>query len=329
MGHLHLLVGDDDLLLHRATRDLVDELTGGDDTLTIEVHDAAELEQLPSLRTQSLLGDRTGVVVRGLESPRVSRDLRDEIVAFLDDPDDEAVLILTSTNKNKVRAITTRVRQAGEITEVSAPKPWDDGGWNAVVADEFRRLGVRADRAVVTAVRSHAGTDAAAIASQVGQVVAAAEDTVTAELVDDVLGGHGQESAFTVVDAVVDRDVEAALVGLAGLREAGVAPMLVFGALASRFRQLLAIRAGLTSPKDVGASPGQIRHLRGPARTNFSAGELAWCQERIAQLDVDLKGGSALDPAMVLQLAVIDLSTPQPEVGPRHNPMARAGVEVS
>jgi DNA polymerase-3 subunit delta len=322
MGSLHLLVGDDDLLLHRAVQDLVDGLTAADDMLSVDVHDAVELESLPSLRTTSLLGDRTGVVVRGLEQRGVKASLKDEIAAFVADPDDEAVLVLVSRGKNQVRKISSRVRKTGTVVEVMAPKPWDDGGWDRIIADEFRRLDRKVGRDVVAAVRRHAGADTAAIASQVAQVVAAAEGDVTVALVDDVLGGHGRESAFTVVDAVVDRDVGAALVALRGLREAGESEMVVFGALASRFRQLLAVRAGLTTPSEVGASPGQIRFLQPAARNNFSAGELAWCQERIARLDVDLKGGSALPPDVVLDLAVIDLATRREEVGPRHNPMA-------
>lgn len=322
MGSLHLLVGDDDLLLHRAMQDLVDRLTAADDMLSVDVHDAVELESLPSLRTTSLLGDRSAVVIRGLEQRSVKASLKDEIAAFVAEPDDEAVLVLVSRGKNPVRKISSRVRKTGTVVEVTAPKPWDDAGWDRVIADEFRRLDRQVGRDVVAAVRSHAGTEAAAIASQVAQVVAAAEGDVTVALVDSVLGGHGRESAFAVVDAVVARDVGTALVALRGLREAGESEMVVFGALASRFRQLLAIRAGLSSPADVGASPGQIRFLQPAARNNFSAGELAWCQERIARLDVELKGGSALPPDVVLDLAVIDLATPHDEVGPRHNPMA-------
>lgn len=321
MGSLHLIVGDDDLLLHRAMRDLVDELTAQDELLTVDVHDAMELERLPSLRTTSLLGDHTGVVIRGLEQRGVGADLKDEIAAFLDEPDDEAVLVLVSRGKNQVRKFTSRMNTVGTVTEVAAPKPWDDGGWNRVIADEFRRRGVTASRDVVAALRRHAGTETAAIASQVAQVIEAADGDVTVDLVDSVLQEHGRETSFTVVDAVVDRDPRAALVALAGLREAGESEMAVFGALAVRFRQLLAVRAGLTSPADVGASPGQIRHLQAPARSNFEPGELAWCQERIARLDVDLKGGSALPPDVVLDMAVIELAT-RHRVGPRHNPLA-------
>lgn len=322
MGSLHLLVGDDDLLLHRAMRDLVDELTAADDLLTMEVHDAAELETLPSLRTQSLLGDRTGIVIRGLEQGTgVKAELRDEIAAFLDAPDEEAVLVLVSRGRGRIRKLTTRMKKVGTITEVTAPKPWDTKGWDRIIADEFRRRGVTASRDAVAALRRHAGTEAAVITSQVAQVLASADGDISAEFIDSVLKEHGRETAFAVVDAVVDRNPQQALVALAGLREAGESEVLVFGALAARFRQLLAIRAGLSSPADVGASPGQIRFMTAPARNNYEPGELAWCQERVAQLEVDLKGGSALPADIVLDVAVIDLAT-RHTVGPRHNPLA-------
>ncbi len=319
---IHLVHGDDDLLLHRATTDLVDRLRSDDDTLAFDIHEAVELEHLPSLRTTSLFGERTGVVVRGLEARGVSKDLRDEIADYLDAPDPDAVLVLTSRGLGSIRAITNRARKVGEVHEHKLPPEWQDRAWDGLVLDEFRRHGLRPDREVVGALRRHAGTDTNAIASQVAQVVATLDDgaTLTADHVDEVVGGHGKESTFTLVDAVVDRDVPAALVALRGLLEAGDAPVMVAGALVWRFRQLLAIRGGGDN-RDAGMSPAMFRRVRPQAFDNFGPGELAWAQDRLARLDVDLKGGSALDADLVLELAVLDLATPQ-DVGARFNPMA-------
>ena len=132
---------------------LTRNVSAADDLLTMVVHDALELDHLPSLRTTSLLGDRTGVVIRGLEQRSVKADLKDEIAAFLDEPDEEAVLVLVSRGKNQVRKVTSRLKKVGTITEVMAPKPWDDGGWNRIIADEFRRRGVSVRSDVVAAHR--------------------------------------------------------------------------------------------------------------------------------------------------------------------------------
>ncbi len=60
------------------------------------------------------------------------------------------------------------------------------------------------------------------------------------------------------------------------------------------------------------------------AHGNFAIGELAWCMDRLAQLDVDLKGNTDLPPDLVLEFGVIDLATPR-EVGVPWNPLTPAG----
>lgn len=319
---IHLLHGDDDLLLHRATSDLVERLTADDGDLAFDVHQAVELEHLPSLRTTSLFGERTGVVIRGLEAVPASNALKGELVDYLDNPDPEAVVVLVARGTGRIRAIVNRVKKVGTIHEHKLPPEWQERSWDAIVRDEFARHGVTADVEVVRAVRRHAGTDTATIASQVGQVVATREGdgALTGQHVDEVVGGHGRESTFAFVDAVVARDPEAALASLRGLLTAGDAPVMIAGALVWRFRALLAARGG-GDFREAGVSPAMFRRLRPLAFDNFGAGELAWAQDRLARLDVDLKGGSALPSAIVLEVATIDLATPRAVSG-RFNPSA-------
>jgi DNA polymerase III subunit delta len=81
---------------------------------------------------------------------------------------------------------------------------------------------------------------------------------------------------------------------------------------------LLQVRSG-ASPKEAGVSPGQHRRLKGLAAA-FNPGELAWCHDRLAQLDVDLKGAELPDH-LLLELAIIEVDSPR-EVGLPFNPLA-------
>lgn len=320
MAPVHLLTGDDDLLLQRGLSDLLARLTAEDDALEVEVHDAVELEGLPSLRTTSLFGERVGVAIRGLEDVRAN--LKGEIEEYLEAPDPDAVLVLVARGVGKIRKIATRSREVGEVHEHVLPKSWADREWDALVRDEFRRLDRKATADGIAAIRRHAGTEPAAIASQVAQVVAATpgDAAITGDHVDELIGAHGRESSFVLVDAIVDRDVEAALTALRGLLEAGDEPVMIAGALVYRFRSLLVIRGGGDHSR-ASVSKGQHNRLKPLASRNFSAGELGWCMDRLARLDVELKGGSALDPGLALELAVIDLATPR-AVGRPFNPVA-------
>jgi DNA polymerase-3 subunit delta len=232
------------------------------------------------------------------------------------------VLVLVTKGVGRIQKVAKQVKEAGERLEVKKPADWDDKGWQRLVGEEFRRLGRKADGTAIAALLRHAGTDASTVATKVAQVAAAApQGTVTADHVEEVVEGHGRVSGFAVADAIADRDAARALVAVRGCLEAGDAPLAIVGAITYRFRQLLVARGG-GSAQDAGTSPAQFRRAVPIAKENFGPGELAWCHDRLAQLDVDLKG-SELPDELVLELAVIELATPR-EVGLPWNPMATA-----
>lgn len=317
MTSVHLITGDDDLLLQRATERLLDELTSADPELSIDLHDAAEIDALPEMRTQSLFGGRACVVIRGLEGSGAagpSASLKDELEDYLESPDDAAVLVLVARGTGKVQKIARLAREHGEVTKVETPPDWKTEQWQGIVTGEFQRAGRRAQPDAIAAVLDHAGLDPSVIASKVSQVVAGTDASpITAEEVERFVEGHGARSGFELADAVADRDAAAAITLLRGMLEAGEEPLRLLGALTYRFRQLQQARAG--------AGDRRVQRLRPVARENFSTGELAWCMDRLAQLDVDLKGNTDLPSDLVIELGVIDLATAR-EVGAPWNPMA-------
>ena len=318
MDPVLLLAGDDDLLLQRELERQLAALQEQEPGLDVDRRDVSELEHLPELRTTSLFGGRTCVVLRGVES--VSGELKTELEAYLTSPSDEAVLVLVARGTGKVQTITKLAKQHGQRVEVKKPADWDDTGWQRLVGEEFRRLGRKADATAIAAIRSHAGESPSTIASKVGSVCAASPDvpTLTGEHVHAVVEGHGRVSGFAIADAVAARDPASALIALRGALEAGEAPLAILGALAYRFRTLLRVRSG-SSAKEAGVPPGQYRRLQGLAAA-FHPGELAWCHDRLGQLDVDLKG-SDLPDDLVLEFAVIELATAK-QVGAPWNPLA-------
>lgn len=318
MTPLHLIAGDDELLLRRATERLVDQLREQDPELEVETHDAGETDHLPELRTTSLFGGRTCVVLRGVE--QLAGDLKREVEAYCAAPSDEAVLVLVARGVGKIQKVAKLVKEHGERVDVKAPAGWDDRGWDRLVGDEFRRLGCQADASAIAAIRAHAGTEPGVIASKVAQVCAAEPDArnVTADHVERNVEGHGRSSGFAIADAVADRDPAATLVALRGSLEAGEAPLALLGAVTFRFRQLLQVRGGVDA-KQAGISAGQYRRLQGLAG-RFNPGELAWCHDRLAALDLQLKG-SELPDDLVLELGMVELATAR-EVGRPWNPRA-------
>ena len=315
-----LLAGDDDLLLAREVDRRLAELARDDPELMVDRFDVSELDQLPELRTTSLFGGRTCVVLRGVDA--VTDPLKDELERYLEAPSDAAHLVLVARGTGRVQRITRLAKAAGERVDVKRPPEWEDRSWDRIVGEEFRRLHRKADATAIAAVRLHAGTEPATIASQVGSVCATHADVpvITGEHVESVLSGHGRASGFVVADAVAARDPRAALVALSGALGAGEAPLAIAGALTYRVRQLLQLRSG-TSPGELGLrSRSRAEEAQAQARA-FGPGELAWAHDRLATLDLQLKG-SELPDALVLEVAVLELATPR-AVGAPFNPLAR------
>lgn len=318
MDRVVLLAGDDDLLLQRALERWTAAARASDPELDVNIADVSEIEGLPELRTTSLFGGRTCVVLRGVE--QVTGGLKQEIEQYLDDPAADATLVLVARGTGRIPKIVKLASAHGERIDVKRPADWDDKAWTRLIADEFDRLGRRADTAALAAISLHAGTDTATIASQVASVCAAAEagQAIAASDVEAVVEGQGRSSGFALADAIASRDPAAALIALRGALGAGDAPLALLGAMVFRSRQLLQVRAG-ASARDAGMSPGQHRRMQALARA-FGPGELAWCHDRLARLDLELKG-SELPDDLMLEAAVIELATAR-RVGPPWNPTA-------
>lgn len=318
MQHLHVIVGDDELLLQRALEELLTSLRAEDPELDVSTYDLAELESLPELRTTSLFGGRPCAVLRG-RGTDIRADVRAELEDYVEDLDPEAILVLALEGMGQGNAKLSKLMKPFR-TDVKVPPDYKPEQWDDLVRREFRRLDREADAGAVAAIRDHAGFDPSAIAAKVGQVVAGTQGRVTAAQVEELVEGHGKQSGFAVADALVRRDAAEALTALRGATEAGEQLLGIVGAMTYRFRQLLQVRGGVDAETALGRMKWKYKEVLGEARGNFGPGELAWCMDRLAQLDSDLKGGSPLPSELVMELAVIDLATPR-EVDRRFNPL--------
>lgn len=337
-----LVTADDDHLLLReyesVLRDLRDEHPDAD----LGIHLAADLDHLPDLRTSSLFGGTTIVVIRNVDQMKAGSALKDDLEDYLAAPDPEAVLVLTAAGTGKIRKIATLAKDVGDVRSAGVPKPWDERGWRTLVGDEFRRLRRRADPGAVEAVLDRAGTNAAVISSHVSQICLAKPDvdTITATEVEDVIEGAGNHGAFAIADAALDRRDPAETIVLtrgmlADKADRSAEPVVILGMLISRARDLMAARGGMDlgeakrrpdrgQKKASGVNPGMATRLQRTAG-QWAVGELQWCHDRLAQADIDLKGNTDLPAQIVLELALLDVATRR-EPGAPWDPRATAPV---
>lgn len=317
---VYLVSGDDDLLIRRALDELLERLRGELDDVDLERVDATTAEGLPEMRTASLFGGSRVIVVTGAAS--LSGRLAEEVLDYLEDPTSDAVLVLAAQGTGRIRKVVRRVGEVGERIEAKSPPPWEGRAWEEIVRGELRRLGRDAEPAAIGAILERAGNDATKIAMRCAQVAATAEagGRVTVADVEHAIEGQGNRGGFAVADAIADRDPAAAMIAVRGALDAGEAPLALLGAVTYRIRQLLQVRGG-ASAKDMKVSSGMHGHLERSSR-RFNPGELAWCHDRIARADLDLKS-SDLPPELVLEVAVLELAVSR-EVGAPWNPLVGA-----
>jgi DNA polymerase-3 subunit delta len=262
------------------------------------------------MRAVSLLEERTCVVIRGAEalSGEGNRALRDQLEQYVAAPDPVNVLVLVARSVGRIPTLAKAAAAAGEKIDVAIPAEQDGRAWDRLAAEEFARLERQAEPATIAAILEHAGHDATVIASQVATVCHATEAgrIITADDVEAVVAGQGRMSAFAIADAIERRDPAGALMALRGTMGAGEAPLRIVGALTFRLRQLLQARAGADA-REIGIPPGRLGHLRRSAGA-FLPGELAWCHDRIARLDLALKG-SDLPDDVLMDVAIVELAT--------------------
>lgn len=307
---VYLLTGPEELLLRRAADALLAELREEGELEVTEVRgpDLAETG-LPDLRTASLFGERRAVVVRdaGDLPAAVSAGLVDELESAA--PPD-AIVVLLATRTGRITKLAKRVKELGGRVDLAPPKPWDERGWQRLVADELARHGREADPEAIASLLAHAGTDVSAIAEKVAQVAATAPaGRIGPAGVDAVVVGHGNRGSFAIADAMCERQPAEALTLLRGALEAGEQPVVVLGALAYRIRTLVAV-AGKIPAKEAGLSisDGMRRRLE-RVRRNFGPGELTAAARVLADADAELKGGE-LPEELVLERAVLSIATP-------------------
>jgi DNA polymerase III subunit delta len=313
---VYLVTGDDELLVRRAAERLLAELHAAVDDLDVHHVEVGSVDRLPDLRTASLFGGTRCVVLR--DASGLTGDLAKDVEAYLADPAPDVILVLVARGVGRIRSIAARAAEVGERIEVKQPAPWDTDRWHDLVRSELARADRQADPPAVVAILDRAGTDPGTIAARCAQVAAATAPgaRVSVADVERVVEGHGNRGGFVVADAIAERNPREALTAVRGALEAGEEPLALLGAIAFRLRQLLQVRGGADA-KTSGMSGGQYRRLQHIVR-GFGPGELAWCHDRLAQADLDLKS-SDLPPDLVLEVAVAELATSR-EVGPPWTP---------
>ncbi|MFG2113476.1 DNA polymerase III subunit delta [Streptomyces sp. NPDC048718] len=305
-----LAVGQEDLLLDRAVREVVAAARAADaDT---DVRDLAPEQLQPGalaeLTSPSLFSERKVLVMRNAQD--LPADTIKEIKAYLDDPADEITLVVLHAGGAKGKGLLEAARKAG-AREVACPKTTKPAERLTFVRQEFRSLGRSATPEACQALVDAIGSDLRELASAVAQLTADVDGTIDEAVVARYYTGRAEASSFTVADRAVEGRAAEALEALRWSLSTGVAPVLITSALAQGVRaigKLSSARGGRPADlaRELGMPPWKIDRVRQQMR-GWTPDGVSVALRAVAEADAGVKGGGD-DPEYALEKAVVAIA---------------------
>ena len=319
-GSVHLVKGDDPILLGDAVRDLVHALLGdeADAGLALEeivldtsLEDRGLGALLDACLTPPFLTERRVVVARN--AGILNTDDGARLVQYLDDPLDTTDLVLVGGGGTIPPKLVTAIKAKGEIHDAAAPRQAKDRtSW---IVDKIRSSPVKLENRAAQRLAEHLGEDVGRLGGILEVLHAAyGAETVTAEDLEPFLGEAGGVAPWDLTDAVDKGDSATALQLLHRLMKGGDRhPLVVMATLHRHYAQMLRLDgAGARDEKQA----AQLLGLKGstfPARKALTQSrKLGSPKVRraiglLAEADLDLRGQKSWPEELVMEVLIARL----------------------
>ena len=312
---VHLVRGEDPVLVAQAARALVEQLAGSlEHALVVEEHSAGDALDVAAVvdacTTPPFLVDRRIVVVR--EAGRLSTADVSRLLSALEHPLPSVHLVLVSGGGTVPATLVKAATAAGGVVEASAGRGRERGRW---IAEQLRHAPVKLEPAAARRIEEHLGEDLGRFDGLLESLAAAYGEggRVSVAALEPFLGEAGAVPPWEMTDAIDAGDVPGALLALRRLLAAGRAAPMVVAILHGHFSGMLRLDGADVTSGDAAAASLGVRSAFVAKKALDGARRLG--SERIGQAitlvadaDLDVKGGTALAPELVLEILVARLA---------------------
>ncbi|MFD4292604.1 DNA polymerase III subunit delta [Rhodococcus sp. NPDC058505] len=306
---LHLVLGDEELLVERAVAAVVAAVRASSDTPAdipvsrLRTGDTSPSE-LAELLSPSLFAEDKVIV---LESAAEAG--KDAVALVLDAaaaPPDGCTLVVLHSGGGRAKAMVAALQKEGAQVHECA-KITKAGERADFVRSEFRAAGVRASPEVIETVIDAVGSDLRELAAACSQLAADTGGRIDAAAVARYYSGKAEVSGFDVAERAVAGDRSGAMEALRWAMLRGVPHVLLADALADAVHTIARVdSAGRGDPfrmaSGLGMAPWKVKKAQGQAR-GWRPETLGAALEVVAQLNADVKGAAA-DPDHAVEYAV-------------------------
>jgi len=338
---IHLVKGDDPVLVSDAVRELVDAaLDGVDRSLVLTELDAATYENdngtygigplVDAAQTPPFLTDRR-VVVGRQAAVFSTADAVAPLVAYLDDPLPSTVLVVAWEKGPRAgarvaavpRKLADAVTRSGGV--VIDTKPGSGRQRTAWLDEHLAAADLTFDAAAKARLVDHLGEEVSRLAILLDTFESAYGPGARLG-VDDIepyLGDAGDVAPWDLTDAVDQGDAQAALAVLDRMLAAGRHPLQITASLHGHYQRMLRLEGSGANDE---ARAAELLGLKGstfPARKALDQTRKLGPDRvhefigLLADADLDLRGAKAWPPELVVEVLVARLASRTPKAAAR------------
>ena len=311
LAPLHLVLGDEELLVERAVADVLRSARQragtdlGADTVPVSRMRAGDVGtyELAELLSPSLFADERIVVLEA--AGEAGKDAASVITAAAADIPAGTVLVVVHSGGGRAKALANELQKLGAQVHPCAriAKPSERVDF---IRKEFRALRVKADQETVTALLDAVGSDVRELASACSQLVADTAGAVDAAAVRRYHSGKADVKGFDIADKAVAGDVEGATEALRWAMMRGEPLVVLADALAEAVHAIGRVGPLSGDPyrlaAELGMPPWRVQKAQKQAR-RWSHDTVATAMKVVAELNANVKGAVA-DADYALESAV-------------------------
>ena len=313
---IFLLTGDDESLLRTAVSDLVGNLVGdGDRSIMVDEFDGDEYELrfvVDAAQTMPFLTDKRVVVARDVS--RFNADDLPALLGYLDNPLDSSDLVLAEGGEGRMsKKLTDGVKAAGTVIATAPPKKAGDrAGW---VRDQLDNSGITLEGRAIQRLTDWLGEEPARLDGVLSTLRGAFGEGARLG-VDDIepfLGEAGGVPPWDFTDAISSGDATKALTLMGRMIHGGNRhPLQIMSTLHNHYASMARLDgAGARNEQDAATATGLKGFPAKKALQNYNrlgGASTKRAIELLAEADLDLRGATAIEPDVVMEVLVARLS---------------------
>ncbi|MDR3658597.1 MAG: DNA polymerase III subunit delta [Mycobacterium sp.] len=294
---MHLVLGDEELMIERAVADVLRSARkrAGTDDIPVNRMRAGDVDtyELAELLSPSLFADERIVVLEA--AAEAGKEAAAMIAAAAADLPSGTVLVVVHSGGGRAKALATELQSLGAVvhpcTKIAKVSERVD-----FIRKEFRALGAKVDEDTVTALLDAVGSDVRELASACSQLVADTAGTVDAAAVRRYHIGRAEVKGFDIADKAVAGDVEGAAEALRWAMMRGEPLVVLADALAEAVHTIGRVAPLSGDPyrlaAQLGMPPWRVQKAQKQAR-RWSRDTVATAMKEVAALNANVKGAVA------------------------------------